>query len=641
MPKRVKIIIPDWDDIVDPQFDFRSERHSHLYTLDRYMHGARIWHIFDPPPIDGVLLSRSMIEKERTKLKRLESLGVKKFLRLSSELEDRSRFQVIGDCGAWQYRHRDTPPYDPIETLNFYQRLGFDYGVSVDHIASIGNPRARMEITFTNALKSFEVWKRGYERGDYSFILLAAVQGVEVRDYIAMLEKLYSRGIRHFAIGGLASRTTEFIERLILSLYSFLRQARDIEKIHFLGIARPQIALQLDRLTDLVPDISFDNATYLRIAWARKLENYITLDGRAYTAIRIRGDSPKELQLLEKLREYDEGKASFDDVMKALREYVTRRGEQQYLPYYAKTLRDRPWKECDCPICRSIGIEVVVFRGNDRNRRRGFHNLYVFYKLLTSGDLSKVVSFKVMKDPSINVSRHPITEDITRIVEDLRRRGIDLKKSVSRVLIIASCSKKKNVDLNKVRRVLAEHGLNMPSFDTELEDVYRNVLAMFMKPAEEMYGGVFAKIRKIIQLLRSHGKHVDVYILSARYGLIEGATPIVPYDATLKHMKPSEIRNWAQKLGIAEKLKTVLSQDYDLILVVLAKEYAHAIKTLLPSLLNNPRAIIVTASSALPKHKPINATVLPGGTITQRIKALELLEQAFRHELSNHLDTIP
>jgi len=327
--------------------------------------------------------------------------------------------------------------------------------------------------------------------------------------------------------------------------------------------------------------------------------------------------------------------------MKALREYVTRRGEHQYPPYYAKTLRDRPWKECYCPICRSIGIEVIVFRGNDRNRRRGFHNLYVFHKLLTSGALSKVVSFKVMKDPSINVSRHPSSEDITNIVEDLRRRGIDVKNSVSRVLVIASCSKKKNVDLNKVRRILAKHDLNMPSFDTELEDAYRNVLTMFMKPAEEMYGGVFAKIRKIIQLLRSHGKHVDVYILSARYGLIEGTTPIIPYDATLKHMKPSEIRNWAQKLGITEKLKTILTQSYDLILVVLAKEYAHAIKTLLPSLLNNPRAIIVTASSALPKHKPINATVLPGGTITQRIKALELLEQAFRHELSNHADAIP
>ena len=28
------------------------------------------------------------------------------------------------------------------------------------------------------------------------------------------------------------------------------------------------------------------------------------------------------------------------------------------------------------------GIDVVIFRGNNRNRRRGFHNTYVFYQLL-------------------------------------------------------------------------------------------------------------------------------------------------------------------------------------------------------------------------------------------------------------------
>lgn len=29
---------------------------------------------------------------------------------------------------------------------------------------------------------------------------------------------------------------------------------------------------------------------------------------------------------------------------------------------------------------RGLGVEVILFRGNDRNRRRGFHNTYVFYQ---------------------------------------------------------------------------------------------------------------------------------------------------------------------------------------------------------------------------------------------------------------------
>ena len=45
-------------------------------------------------------------------------------------------------------------------------------------------------------------------------------------------------------------------------------------------------------------------------------------------------------------------------------------------------LSKQPWKKCECEICRSIGIEVAIFRGNNRNRRRGVHNLHVYGKRL-------------------------------------------------------------------------------------------------------------------------------------------------------------------------------------------------------------------------------------------------------------------
>jgi len=47
---------------------------------------------------------------------------------------------------------------------------------------------------------------------------------------------------------------------------------------------------------------------------------------------------------------------------------------------YKRVLKEKPWKECGCDICREFGIETIIFRGNNRNRRRGFHNTYVFYK---------------------------------------------------------------------------------------------------------------------------------------------------------------------------------------------------------------------------------------------------------------------
>ena len=48
-------------------------------------------------------------------------------------------------------------------------------------------------------------------------------------------------------------------------------------------------------------------------------------------------------------------------------------------PLYLQVLTDQPWKRCPCSVCKGIGVEVIIFRGNNRNRRRGFHNTYVFY----------------------------------------------------------------------------------------------------------------------------------------------------------------------------------------------------------------------------------------------------------------------
>jgi hypothetical protein len=49
---------------------------------------------------------------------------------------------------------------------------------------------------------------------------------------------------------------------------------------------------------------------------------------------------------------------------------------------YRETLGARPWEHCQCDICRKIGHHVILFRGAERNRRRGFHNVWTFYRRL-------------------------------------------------------------------------------------------------------------------------------------------------------------------------------------------------------------------------------------------------------------------
>jgi hypothetical protein len=44
-----------------------------------------------------------------------------------------------------------------------------------------------------------------------------------------------------------------------------------------------------------------------------------------------------------------------------------------------RTLKDQPWKNCHCRVCETASIEVLIFRSSNRNKRRGFHNLGVYY----------------------------------------------------------------------------------------------------------------------------------------------------------------------------------------------------------------------------------------------------------------------
>ena len=59
---------------------------------------------------------------------------------------------------------------------------------------------------------------------------------------------------------------------------------------------------------------------------------------------------------------------------------------------YRETLSARPWRECGCAICASASIEVIIFRGSNRNKRRGIHNLAVYKNHIERLDLKRAVS---------------------------------------------------------------------------------------------------------------------------------------------------------------------------------------------------------------------------------------------------------
>ena len=195
----------------------------------------------------------------------------------------------------------------------------------------------------------------------------------------------------------------EEIEPLLREIGSAIREAK--VKLHFLGVARTNV---LDSFAE-AGITTCDSASTILQAFKSNKENYHTPE-RTYCAVRIppvMGDtSPKvhkllkgikhdpdalakemkrlhalETKALKSVRAYAAGKTDLSAAMKDLVAYEDQFGdENKYYPLFEETLRDRPWEQCGCSICKDLGVEVVILRGNNRNRRRGFHNTWVFYQ---------------------------------------------------------------------------------------------------------------------------------------------------------------------------------------------------------------------------------------------------------------------
>ena len=376
--------IPDWDDLVDPRYDFLSDTPAGKgWEQERYAH-----ELLDRPPYDGILVSKVVEEKSKQRRARMRSLGVHGALRVPDT------FPVIGDCGAFGYIDEPVPPYTSPEILEYYTQCGFDYGVSIDHlIAKTDFPdrELRYEITRENAREFIALHKKQ----GLSWVPVGAVQGWDAESYAALAREMVAMGYEMLALGGLVRASTD----LIVAVATEVRRVIPAEtRLHLFGVTRAGLLEHLVRLGIY----SVDSASSLRRAWMGSTDNYHMPEGD-YCAIRIpvpgkrgpmkllEGTALKRAQKLERaslegMRAYDRGERDLDSLLKTLGAYeeIYNPGKPSRLKHYERTLRARPWQRCDCAICRDAGVEVAIFRGNNRNRRRGFHNTHVLYNRFLS-----------------------------------------------------------------------------------------------------------------------------------------------------------------------------------------------------------------------------------------------------------------
>jgi hypothetical protein len=403
----VIFLFPDSQDQVDPSYDFDRESSSLDRVRqrdDRYAH-----EVIAPSPYDGMLLSKALVDGRGSKYTlaqrhRLYRLGVRRFFRLDQV--EGPALTTMGDCGAFNYVREEKPPYSPEEVLEFYAECDFDYGISVDHVILDYQPEPtdvvrplrppdpewakRQKLTLEYAGEFLRLHRVRQPR----FQPLGVAQGWSPRSYAHAVQVLQKIGYRHIALGGMVPLKTA-------EILSCLRAISDVRypetHFHLLGVTRTEQVLEFREYGVT----SFDSTSPFRQAFMDDTDNYYTADG-SYVAIRVmqidsnhrlkqkvlagqldqnKGRSLEE-KCLRTLDAYDRHEVEVEAPLRALRRYTNFLGEPDRTDEYRRTLDERPWRACDCAICRDAGIQVVIFRGTERNKRRGFHNLHVFNQRL-------------------------------------------------------------------------------------------------------------------------------------------------------------------------------------------------------------------------------------------------------------------
>jgi hypothetical protein len=95
-------------------------------------------------------------------------------------------------------------------------------------------------------------------------------------------------------------------------------------------------------------------------------------------------------------------------------------------------------------------------------------------------------------------------------------------------------------------------------------------------PALERYNGpTFQVVRRFLREAGPQLKDVDIYVLSAEYGLISVDKPIADYDRRMTTARAAELRP-----EVSKRLREILSQGYDEVFVSLSQVYLEAVGSL-------------------------------------------------------------
>ena len=217
----MRFYFPDSQDQIDPFFDFQDDEHLAFHVRQRddlYAH-----EVHDEPPYDGILISKTMVDGyagagryTAAHRHRLYRLGLREFFRLPDGMA------VIGDCGAFSYVDEQVPPVTVSETIDFYEGVGVDEGISVDHVILGYRPELdrdgdvpgdwleRQAMTLELAAEFFAE----HQRRGCGFTPVGVAQGWSLESYAASVKRLQEIGYQRIALGGMVPLKTHADRRV-------------------------------------------------------------------------------------------------------------------------------------------------------------------------------------------------------------------------------------------------------------------------------------------------------------------------------------------------------------------------------------------------------------------------------------------
>ncbi len=405
----MKFIFADAQATIDLDYNFLTDEFSPkrvIQRTDKYPH-----EVFSKKPYDGMLISRGLLDDgifkssscayTSAQTRRIKMQGIKRFLRYYDG-------EIFGDNGAFSYHMLDEPPYSVSETVTFYEKCKFNYGMSVDHIIFEYDKRFDTDGEFDDNYKVTEKMQTRYDitinnakeflkecnKQKVNFHPIGVVQAWSPNSMKKASRELIDMGYTYIAIGGLVPLDINSCEEIVKAV----RDEIGYEiKIHLLGFAK---AKQLDRFIKY-KITSFDSTSPLIRAFKDDKDNYYTPKDH-YTAIRIPSSqktpalkrkvssgliNQEEAEKLEEkalssIRAYDKNEETLENTLKALEEYELIFRDKVPIQRYKDILSSKYWQKCQCEVCQNAKIEVIIFRNSNRNRRRGFHNLWQFQREL-------------------------------------------------------------------------------------------------------------------------------------------------------------------------------------------------------------------------------------------------------------------